>query len=68
MTLLHFALANPGSGPFWARMGYRPLLDQLAGTARGRAALKPRGPESCCAYISDMRVHMLVAVNIPKIC
>jgi GNAT superfamily N-acetyltransferase len=25
LTLLHYALANPLSGPFWSRMGYRPL-------------------------------------------
>jgi GNAT superfamily N-acetyltransferase len=25
VTLLHYAVANPRSGPFWARMGYRPL-------------------------------------------
>ena len=25
MTLLHYAVANPLSGPFWSRMGYRPL-------------------------------------------
>jgi GNAT superfamily N-acetyltransferase len=25
MTLLHYAMANPLSGPFWSRMGYRPL-------------------------------------------
>ncbi len=24
-TLLHYALMNPLSGPFWNRMGYRPL-------------------------------------------
>jgi GNAT superfamily N-acetyltransferase len=24
-TLLHYALANPWSGPFWHRQGYRPL-------------------------------------------
>ena len=24
-TLLHYALMNPLSGPFWSRMGYRPL-------------------------------------------
>jgi GNAT superfamily N-acetyltransferase len=24
-TLLHYAQANPLSGPFWSRMGYRPL-------------------------------------------
>ncbi|MFI6476862.1 GNAT family N-acetyltransferase [Nonomuraea sp. NPDC050663] len=25
-TLLHYQVANPMSGPFWARQGYRPLL------------------------------------------
>jgi GNAT superfamily N-acetyltransferase len=25
LTLLHYALVNPVSGPFWSRMGYRPL-------------------------------------------
>jgi GNAT superfamily N-acetyltransferase len=25
VTLLHYAVANPRSGPFWHRMGYRPL-------------------------------------------
>jgi GNAT superfamily N-acetyltransferase len=25
LTLLHYALVNPLSGPFWSRMGYRPL-------------------------------------------
>ena len=24
-TLLHYSLLNPRSGPFWHRMGYRPL-------------------------------------------
>jgi GNAT superfamily N-acetyltransferase len=25
VTLLHYALTSPSAGPFWARMGYRPL-------------------------------------------
>ena len=25
VTLLHYSQVNPASGPFWARMGYRPL-------------------------------------------
>ena len=25
ITLLHYAQVNPVSGPFWNRMGYRPL-------------------------------------------
>ncbi|MTD15441.1 GNAT family N-acetyltransferase [Nakamurella sp. YIM 132087] len=25
LTLLHYAVPNPRSGPFWSRMGYRPL-------------------------------------------
>jgi GNAT superfamily N-acetyltransferase len=25
LTLLHYAQLNPLSGPFWHRMGYRPL-------------------------------------------
>jgi hypothetical protein len=25
VTLLHYAQLNPLSGPFWSRMGYRPL-------------------------------------------
>jgi GNAT superfamily N-acetyltransferase len=25
LTLLHYAQVNPLSGPFWSRMGYRPL-------------------------------------------
>jgi hypothetical protein len=43
-------------------------VDQLAGTASGCAALNHEGQNPCCAYISDMHVHMLVAVSIPKIC
>jgi GNAT superfamily N-acetyltransferase len=38
VTLLHFALANPRSGPFWARMGYRPLWTSWQ--ARPAAALR----------------------------
>jgi GNAT superfamily N-acetyltransferase len=28
LTLLHYAQVNPLSGPFWSRMGYRPLWTQ----------------------------------------
>ena len=38
VTLLHYALANPYSGPFWARMGYRPLWTSWQ--ARPAAALR----------------------------
>ena len=38
VTLLHYALANPRSGPFWARMGYRPLWTSWQ--ARPAAALR----------------------------
>lgn len=38
VTLLHYALANPRSGPFWARMGYRPLW--ISWQARPAAALR----------------------------
>jgi GNAT superfamily N-acetyltransferase len=38
VTLLHYAQVNPLSGPFWHRMGYRPLWTgwraQPAGTLR----------------------------------
>lgn len=38
VTLLHYALVNPRSGPFWARMGYRPLW--VNWQARPAAALR----------------------------
>jgi GNAT superfamily N-acetyltransferase len=38
VTLLHYALANPRSGAFWARMGYRPLWTSWQ--ARPAAALR----------------------------
>jgi GNAT superfamily N-acetyltransferase len=38
VTLLHYALANPYSGPFWTRMGYRPLW--ISWQARPAAALR----------------------------
>jgi GNAT superfamily N-acetyltransferase len=30
LTLLHYAQLNPLSGPFWHRMGYRPLWSTWA--------------------------------------
>lgn len=27
-TVLSYAVANPRSGPFWARMGYRPIVTE----------------------------------------
>ena len=42
VTLLHYALANPRSGPFWARMGYRPLWTSWQ--ARPAAAPDARHP------------------------
>ncbi len=38
VTLLHYAVANPLSGPFWNRMGYRPLW--VSWEARPAAALR----------------------------
>jgi GNAT superfamily N-acetyltransferase len=38
VTLLHYALVNPVSGPFWSRMGYRPLWTTWE--ARPAAALR----------------------------
>ena len=38
MTLLHYALVNPRSGPFWARTRYRPLW--VNWQARPAAALR----------------------------
>jgi GNAT superfamily N-acetyltransferase len=38
VTLLHYAVANPRSGAFWARMGYRPLW--TCWQARPAAALR----------------------------
>jgi GNAT superfamily N-acetyltransferase len=35
ITLLHYALANPLSGPFWSRMGYRPLWTLWAADPAG---------------------------------
>ena len=38
-TLLHYALMNPLSAPFWNRMGYRPLWTGCGGAPSGFAAL-----------------------------
>lgn len=38
VTLLHYAQVNPLSGPFWSRMGYRPLWTSWE--ARPAAALR----------------------------
>ena len=38
VTLLHYAQVNPLSGPFWNRMGYRPLW--ISWEARPAAALR----------------------------
>jgi GNAT superfamily N-acetyltransferase len=38
VTLLHYAQVNPVSGPFWSRMGYRPLW--TIWEARPAAALR----------------------------
>jgi GNAT superfamily N-acetyltransferase len=38
VTLLHYAQVNPLSGPFWTRMGYRPLW--VSWEARPAAALR----------------------------
>lgn len=36
-TLLHHAVANPLSGPFWARQGYRPVFTQWVRQGRPSA-------------------------------
>jgi len=45
-TLLHYALMNPLSGPFWNRDGIPAAVDWLGGAPGGFAALKPRRPRA----------------------
>ncbi|MBV9856615.1 MAG: GNAT family N-acetyltransferase [Streptosporangiaceae bacterium] len=59
VTLLHHSQVNPLSGPFWYRMGYRPLWT----TWEARPALSLRGTPRSPAVTSQGGNLLLVARN-----